>query len=60
VGLSPKMRAEAQQDYDAVARRLGAAGWRVLAAGHGASLTTLWPQASISGGRRAAFPAGAR
>ncbi len=60
VGLSPKMRAEAQQDYEAVARRLGAAGWRVLAAGHGASLTTLWPQASISGGRRAALPEGAR
>jgi uncharacterized protein (DUF58 family) len=59
VGLSPRMRAEAQEEYAAVVRRLGTAGWRVVEARHGTLLPALWPHASIRGGahRVAAGPA---
>ena len=60
VGLSPRMRTEAQQEYDAVSRRLVTAGWRVLEAHHGTALAALWPQASGRGGRPAVSTAGAR
>ncbi|MDQ6875361.1 MAG: DUF58 domain-containing protein [Actinomycetota bacterium] len=61
VGLSPRSRAEAREEYDHVARTLISGGWRVLEARHGTALAQLWPLASArssagqsarSGGRR--------
>ncbi len=61
VGLPPRLSAEAREQYDAVARRLGTAGWRVLRASHGAELSALWPTAAVAGsGRRLAAMVGAR
>jgi uncharacterized protein (DUF58 family) len=43
--LPPKVREQAAADYDAVARLLVQAGWRVVRARAGETLTDLWPQA---------------
>jgi uncharacterized protein (DUF58 family) len=54
IGLSTRLRAEAETSYDKTVRVLLAGGWRVLEAHHGGVLPRLWPHAGVRADRTSA------
>jgi hypothetical protein len=50
IGLSARLRTDAEAAYDSTARVLLGGGWRVLEVRHGSTLPRLWPHAATRGG----------